>query len=47
MDIILAIPLYIIGGAFGGWLGRKYQRHAWLLDRPYAERVAALKLDQR
>lgn len=33
--------------AFFGWLGRQYQRSSWLLNRPYHERVEAMKLKER
>ena len=29
------------------YLGRKYQRYAWMLDKPYADRVAAFCKDKR
>lgn len=44
MDIGLIVLGCIASGIAGGWLGRKAQRKYWLLDRPYAERVAALRL---
>jgi hypothetical protein len=25
------------------WLGRKWQRHHWMLDRPYSERLEAIR----
>lgn len=43
MVIVLSIP----AGIAGGWLGRQWQRHQWLLDRPYSERVEALKPKRR
>ncbi len=29
------------------YLGRKYQRYAWMLDKPYADRVVAFCKDKR
>lgn len=28
----------LFGALIGVWLGRKYQRHAWGLDKPYKDR---------
>lgn len=38
---LIALPF---AGIAGGMLGRYVQRKMWLLDRPYAERVADLKM---
>ena len=38
-EILLVILAAPFAGWLGGWLGRKWQRHVWMLDRPYAERV--------
>ena len=42
--LLVAIGLPI-AAVIGGLLGRYAQRKLWMLDRPYAERVAALKKD--
>lgn len=38
--VLFGTPIVFVAAC---WLGRKFQRSHWLLDRPYAERVEALK----